>query len=75
MLSSNNQVTIQSLKQQVHPQSPRKCDGMIRYAVLTKNPLKPTRFGKMFSMSLSGKDAFSTIRAVCFDEPSLGNSK
>ena len=68
MSSSSNQVTIQSLKDEVPPQSPKKYEGTLRCAVVTKSPLKSTRYGKMFSMNLCGKDSSTTIRAVCFDE-------
>ena len=39
---------------------------------LTKSPLKPTRFGKMFTMSLCQDDPTSTIRAICFEENMFG---
>ena len=68
MSSSSNQITIQSLKDEVPPQSPKKYEGTQCCAVVTKSPLKSTCYGKMFSMNLCGKDSCTTIQAVCFDD-------
>ena len=74
-MSSSNQVTVQSLKEEAPPQSPKKYEGTLRCAVLSKSPLKPTRYGKMFLMSLSGKDSSSTVQAVCFEESMFNEFK
>ena len=68
----SSKVTIQTLKEQTPPQSPRKCNETLHCAVLTKSLLKPTRFGKMFTMSLCEEDPSRTIRAVCFEENMFG---
>lgn len=66
--TDGSRITIKSLKEQASPSTPRKCDKTLRCAVVTKTPLKTTRCGKMFSMSLVEKDTSSTIRAICFEE-------
>lgn len=38
----------------------------LRCAVLTKSPLKPTKTGNMFTLTLSDHTPSSTIRALCF---------
>ena len=67
-MSSSSKVTVKSLKEQKPPESPKKCQETLHCAVLTKSPLKPTKNGQMFTMSLCEGDPSSCIRAVCFEE-------
>ena len=67
-MSSSSKVTVKSLKEQKPPESPQKCRETLHCAVLTKSPLKPTKNGQMFTMSLCEGDPSSCIRAVCFEE-------
>ena len=65
--------SIQKLKEETPSanlsSSPKKCDKVLRCAVLTKSQLKPTATGnQMFTMTLCDKDPSSTVKAVCFDE-------
>lgn len=63
-----NDTTIEDLKRMSTPQSPQKCSQKLTCAILTKSPLRPTKNGSMFSLSLCDKDPSSTLRAVCFNE-------
>ena len=66
-MASKNITTVEDLKRIPTPKSPRKYSQKLTCAVLNKSPLKPTRYGEMFSLNLCDEDPSSTIRAVCFN--------
>ena len=69
VFSCLSKVTIQTLKEQTPPQSPRKCNETLHCAVLTKSPLKPTRFGKKAADQFDiEKQSFTMLRSTTASE-------
>ena len=64
--STLKKTTIKELKGKQPPKSPRKSSNALLCAVVNRSPMKATRNGSMFSVTLCNEDQSSTIRAVCF---------
>lgn len=64
--STLKQTTTKELKEKQPPKSPRKSSNAFVCAVVNRSPMKATRNGSMFSVTLCDEDQSSTIRVVCF---------
>ena len=64
--SSLKQTTIRELKEKGPPNSLRKSSSALICAVVNRSPIKATRNGSMFSLTLCDEDQSSTVWPVCF---------
>ena len=72
-MSLNKPTTIDDIKSSPVPNSPQRCLKKLTCAVLNKSPLRLTKNGSMFSLSLCDNQPSSTIRAVCFNKDMFPN--